>query len=185
MNKKILKIIGIILVCGILLTIMTGCGKKNETKENTNIRAEKEKIIKDFVQYINDKETTKVVDLIDIDEYNKTTKMEIDKQQLEIILEGINVDSYEVSNIRKATEEDIRNVAINYEGYDNFIKTYEDYEKYAVNYKLSIDGSIAESTDIFFIKEENETATLLTSKVWQGIIAYNYMMNSRALEEQI
>ena len=55
-----------------------------------------------------------------------------------------------------------------------------------MDYKLSIDGSMAEAKDIFFIKEENGVSSLVTSKVWQGIISYQYtMMNQLPVESEI
>lgn len=177
MNKKIFNLIVMILLCVVMAIGMTGCGKKKlEGNEGTNIENEKVKSIKDFAQYMNNKEFTKVVNLIDIDEYSKATKIELDKEQLENILEGINIEFYEIINIRKATEEDIRAIAEEYETYESFVETYKNYEQYAVDYKLSIDGSTAEAKDIFFIKEENGTYSLVTSKVWQGLISYNYMI---------
>ena len=152
MNKKMLNIFSIILLGAIFLIGMTGCGKKNP-ENDTNIKTEKINIIDDFAKYINNKEIGKVV-----------------------VLFGINIDFYEINNIKRATEEDIRNIAEEYGTYESFVDTYKDYEQYVVDYKLSIDGSSVEAKDIFFIKEENGVYSLVTSKVWQGLISYNYMM---------
>ena len=181
MNKKMLNIFSIILLGAIFLIGMTGCGKKNP-ENDTKIKTEKINIIDDFAKYINNKEIGKVVDLIDIDEYDKIARTDIDKEQLETILFGINIDFYEINNIKRATEEDIRNIAEEYGTYESFVDTYKDYEQYVVDYKLSIDGSSVEAKDIFFIKEENGVYSLVTSKVWQGLISYNYMMYNRTIE---
>lgn len=177
MNKKILSIVSIVLLSIVLLFGMTGCGKKSsENKDNTNIGTEKINMIENFAKYISNREIEKVVDLIDIDEYDKIARIDMKKEQLQMILENINVNSYEITNIKEATEEDIRNIAEEYGTYESFIETYKGYEKYAVDYKLSIDESTVESRDIFFIKEENGQYSLITSKVWQGLISYNYMI---------
>lgn len=174
MNKKVLKIIGLIVLCGILIIIMTGCGKKKE--DNVNVEIEKINIIQDFAKYINNEEIEMAVNLMNITEYDKITRTEISKEQLETILLGINVDFYEINNIKKATEEEIRNIAEEYGTYESFVETYKDYEQYVVDYKLSIDGISVESKDIFFIKEENGKYSFVTSKVWQGLISHNYIL---------
>lgn len=185
MNKKIWSIVSFILFIGILLMGMTGCGKK-DSENSDNIKTEKINIIEDFAKYINHAEIEKVVDLVDIEEYDKIARTDIDKEQLATILLGVNVESYEVNNIRKATEEDIRNIAEEYGTYESFVETYKEYEQYVVDYKLSIDGSMVEAKDIFFIKEENGVSSLVTSKVWQGIISYQYtMMNQLPVESEI
>ena len=84
MNKKMLNIFSIILLGAIFLIGMTGCGKKNP-ENDTNIKTEKINIIDDFAKYINNKEIGKVVDLIDIDEYDKIARTDIDKEQLILI----------------------------------------------------------------------------------------------------
>lgn len=185
MSKKIGTIIISMVMFVILIIGLTACGNKkisgnNEKEDNSNSN----KLIEDFAKYISNNEIGKVIDLIDIDEYDKVASTNIDKEQLQIILESIDVKLYEISNIRKATEEDIRDVAEEYGTYESFIETYKDYEQYAVDYKLSIDGSTGEAKDIFFIKEENGTYSLVTSKVWQGLISYNYMimMNNTPVE---
>ena len=116
MNKKIWSIVSFILFIGILLMGMTGCGKK-DSENSDNIKTEKINIIEDFAKYINHAEIEKVVDLVDIEEYDKIARTDIDKEQLATILLGVNVESYEVNNIRKATEEDIRNIAEEYGTY--------------------------------------------------------------------
>lgn len=187
MSKKIWSIVTSIVICIILIMGLTACGNKKETDDTERtdkISANSIKLIEDFAKYISNGEISKVVDLIDIEEYDKITKTAIDKEQLEAILEGINVDFYEISNIRKATEEESRNIAEEYEGYESFVETYKDYEQYIVDYKLSIDGSTVESKDIFFVKEENETHSLIISKTWQGLINYNYMMYNMPVESE-
>lgn len=179
MNKKLLKILSIILMCAILLVMMTACGKKESEEKETE--AGPTKLIEEFATYINNKEIEKVVKLIDMKEYLKISN-NIDQENLETILKGMNIEAYEVSNIRKASEEEIKSVAQEYGAEEGSTDLYKDYEKYAVDYKIKVDGTEAKSNDIFFIKEENGEYSLVISKVWQGLIVYNYMINNREIE---
>lgn len=189
MKKKLLSI----LLIGILVIGLTGCGNKSEQKNvSTNEKTSDTKIekvqedegielVKKYTEFISNGDVDSAVSLLDLDLLlessnlkDKWTVNEV-KESLKYFKEG----NYKFSNIYKATSNEketiLKDIAGEY-SYQAYMDKYSEYDFYVSDYSFGSDNSQKNTKkDIFYVNNKNGKLNIVNSLATESIITMYYI----------
>lgn len=184
------------LLCVLLLSIfivgLTGCGNnKNRVQSTENNKAQieakrensTEKLLKDFLNNMNNKNFELATSSIDKEKIDEIFKMDLPDEEFAKALDrslndGYNSIKYEVNSLKLVKKDEINDIfsSMDNETKENnqqkMIDLFDGYNLYVVDYEMSYKEEKTNLKDILFIKEDN--SSFGGSIVVDGLFSYYY-----------
>ena len=190
MKKKLLNI----LLIGILVVGLTGCGntKTNDTNDSTNEKSndkviekvqedEGVKLVEKYTEYISNGDVDSAISLLDLDLLLESSNLK-DKWTADEVKESLKYfkdAKFEFSNIRKINNNEketvLKEIAGEY-SYKAYMDKFSKYDFYAADYTFdSDDGQIINKKDIFYIENNDGKLNIVNSLTTESMITMYFI----------
>lgn len=176
MKKKIFSFLLIL----VMAFAITGC---NENKEQRNQDDSKPKtderitMIENFAKHLDNGEVDKAAKMIDLDAINLAFDTKMSNDTIKDSLKQFESYDYNISNIKYIEHNDIKKLVEELdmaERYEEILEKFKDYDFYVVDLSMGKNGQNMSMKDIYFIKENKDGYSFLSSSTTIGIISYQY-----------
>lgn len=173
------KIFSFLLILFMIFTI-TGCNENKEQKNQEDSKLKKDEritMIENFARYVDNGEVDKAANMIDLDAINSAFETKMSDNTIKNAIKEMEDYDYNISNIKYIEHDDIKKLVEELdmaESYEKIIEKFNDYDFFVVDLSMGKDGQNTSMKDIYFVKNNKDEYSFLSSSTTIGIIYYQY-----------